>query len=197
MKFHEYLIESGLSENNIKQLILKDCKPFLDQSKGLTLYRGMNISPSITKEKVRKDRKPKDTDPRTQKKADEVFLKKFGWMPRSQGLFVTGNQKEAKRYGTLYRVYPIGNFKFIWSDKVMDFFTNFKFDNVSMFDELISMIYIDGSEYIHNKALERGLKKDIKTYKDTDLTGAIRSNNEIMIDCDEYYAVRYDLDIGL
>ena len=50
-----------------------------------------------------------------------VFYRKFKWKPRSTGVFCTGDKEQAKGYGGLATVWPIGNFKYIWNPEIRDF----------------------------------------------------------------------------
>lgn len=94
------------------------------------LFRGMGgferDIPFI--KEVRKDRKPKDTNEGVSRIVDDMFYDKFGFRPRSQGLFCFGMPSrdpmfdDMVEFGIPYIIFPIGNPKFIWSPKVNDFY---------------------------------------------------------------------------
>ena len=156
--------------------IEKDCKPFLKQlkgSKGLLLRGSHKKNLVMMKVRPRQDRIPMSTPKILHKEIDEVFNKKFGWKPRSTGVFCTGRESKALYYGWLNSVWPIGNFKFLWSPQVDDLFDTFW----------------DGYEETTKKWI--GNTKDqeelVKTYLTSDLPGAINSGNEIMVGCKAYY----------
>ena len=96
---------------------------------------------------------------------DKAAKKKFGWKPRSEGMFCVGNKEVAKYYGLAYSVWPIGTFKFIWSDEVDDFFNEYEDADPTDMINVIGM------------------------YTNKNLEGAIRDGAEIMVKCKEYYAV--------
>lgn len=158
----------------VKQ-IKKDCQPFLKQFGGHLLYRG---SPSFgtgkgpakffQKRAVRTDRNPLSTDPDIHRVTDEWFKEKFGIAGRSGALFTTGGFIEARGYGTVYCIFPIGEFKFVWSPTVRDLFVAGR-DIKGVAD---AVPYLEKAGY-----------------KDTDLAKAIKSGKEIMVDCKEYYMV--------
>ena len=162
------LFEEELPDNfdGIVEIIKRDCKPFLESGLTRLMYRGMrNKTKSFMKVPVRQDRKPKSTDRDIHNLADKWFDEKFGFKARSAAAFVTGDFNEALDYGALYAIFPIGDFKFVWSKKSFDLF-------VSLFD------------------LAGTVKKlEMLEFKDTDLDDALKSGNEIMLHCKEYYAV--------
>ena len=179
----------------VEKIIKQDCKPFIKESKGGLLYRGVKLSKLnnniIVKIKPRTNRKALDTPRGIQEYADLYFKHKFKWKPRSEGVFCTGKINTAANYGFPVTVWPIGTFKFVWSPDIKDFYRNF----IEIYDELalqhkglvlddpeyyLSMDYIEG-------IFETELEQSLKTYKDTNLTQAIQSNNEIMLGCKEYY----------
>ena len=150
--------------------IKADCKPFLRQYGGQLLFRGSrSISHGPTtmfsKRSVRTDRRPMNTDEGIHKQMDDWFNDKFGFRARSAAIFATGNFREARGYGTVYCVFPIGDFKFAWSPKIEDLFIQLKDEHES---DIPGFLTSAG-------------------YKDTDLASAIDSNHEVMIQCKEYY----------
>jgi hypothetical protein len=100
-----------------------------------------------------------------------MFLEKFGWAARSEGVFATGNSKEAAYYGNVYAIYPVDGYKYIWSPKVKDLYTHLDWDtekDLDLSDEEIDELF--------------------QTYKTDDLQQAIDSRHEIMIKCSQYAA---------
>jgi hypothetical protein len=123
----------------------------------------------IHKKKVRKDRKPKDMDIKTHKELNKLFHKKFGWKVRSEGLFCTGNINEAGGYGYEFLVFPIGEFKYVWSPEIRD---------------LYSFI-----EEMKGEGLEYDLQKIVNSYKNKSMADGIKKKMEFSIKCDEYYMI--------
>jgi len=196
MRLQHYLTEGykPISEYDIDSLIQKDCKPYLRQIKDKYLYRGMKISDEAIKGQPRMDRMPKDTALHMSKFIDEVCQKLFGWKPRSQGLFATGGSYQAGVYGQVYEIYPIGNFKFLWSPNVHDLYTEIRVlinsyrhkqgkPRTEAYDDLMKIPdFLDV------------VRKFIKTeYRDKDLYKAAMHEGEVMILCKSYYGKRYDV----
>jgi hypothetical protein len=108
--------------------IEKDCDHWLKEirknnpAKQL-VYRGTS-SPEDDFEliKVRKDRRPKDMSYNWHTSLDYVFKDKFGWKPRSEGLFV-GTRNMASSYGKVFIVFPVGRYKYLWSEVHSDLYT--------------------------------------------------------------------------
>ena len=100
-------------------LIKQNCQPFL-QMTDLPLYRGQgsllnfNIFEKARVEQIRKDRRPKDTPEYVQIALDNWFFQNYGFKPRSQGLFCSGSGVEARVYGKLHYVFPVGKFEHLW-----------------------------------------------------------------------------------
>ena len=100
---------------------------------------------------------------------DKLFVEKFGWKPRSEGVFC-GTEGQALMYGNLYSVWPLDAFKFVWSPSVRDMF--------------VDVIW----PYKRNPEATN-LQTIVNTYTDSDLKHAIRSAGEISLHCKSYYAI--------
>ena len=179
MRLIRYINEESISKKLLQDFynqvdnIRKECQPYFKKVKGsshlLIRYGGKeNEKNDILKKKVRINRRPKDTSIVFHKMADDFFLKKFGWRARSNVLFCMGEDRERIHeisYFTL--IFPVGNFKYVWSPDVADLYT---------FDP-------DNEDY-------DGDWDDVKdTYIDKDFNKALKTQYEIMINCKEYYAI--------
>lgn len=172
MKLNEIALREdslgSLSENEVIALIRRECKPFLEHDTSRLMYRGMQSKPShIYKQAVRSDRRPRNVDHKIHDALDAWFEEKFGFKARSETAFVTGSFADAKSYGKPYAVFPIGDFKFVWSPEIGDLF------------------------FISHSVKPEGVASamDEIQYKTSDLEEAIDSGFEVMVKCDEYYAV--------
>ncbi len=191
MRLQNYLTEGykSIPEEDIDALIQKDCKPFLKQIKNKHLYRGTKLSYNAFKAIPRKDRKPKDTPIEMQNLFDDIMQKLYGWKPRAQGVFVTGGISQAQVYGSVYEIYPIGKFKFIYASDVHDFFTEFR-GEANLFKQKRS-IQATLEDVIKMPAYRNQISKFIKAnYTDHDLYNAAMCENEVMILCKSYYGKR-------
>lgn len=108
-------------------------------------------------------------------KLDGLFYKKFGWKVRSEGVFCTGRKSETLMYGITYIIFPKGQFKFVWSPDVLDLYT-----------------WTKG----HISSRKGGSKVPdfesvVDTYRDDNLSYAIKEGNEVALKCKEYYLIDY------
>lgn len=108
--------------------IEKDCKPWLNEirhgnSGGQLVYRGIKTAKGdFELRDVRKDRYPKDTSIEWHNALDDAFKSHFGWKARSEGLFVSHN-KTADSYGDVYIVFPVGKYRYLWSESYDDLYS--------------------------------------------------------------------------
>jgi hypothetical protein len=166
---------------------------------------------------VRKDRKPTSTDVETQEELDFFFKEKFGVKLRSESLFATLDVDMAETYGNLIIVVPKESTNYYTNPHIKDLF--YAFDTVDslltskllLSDELPDILrklssithkaYTpDTLDEIPIKELIKNLKREdysfifkraIDGYKKVTAISDIKTNNEVMVDCDEYYYVRY------
>lgn len=187
MRLQQYINEEKTEDlQAFVNMIKSDCKPFLREMKKANrfLFRGYDAEDSYGsdktniiyyKKKPRKDRKPKDMYPNTHKKLDDLFNEKFGWRARSNGVFCTGDRGTAAAYGSSHIVFPIGQFRFVWSPKIGDLYTEIRKHISSR----------------PGKSSVPDLEKIVDTYTDKDLAKAIKQMHEISLKCKEYYLVNY------
>lgn len=187
MRLNNYLNENRLHVDQLDQLIdtiKKDCGPFLSQVKGKVTYPLVRSGKPFVREiklirKVaRTDRKAKHTKQETSDFYDELFFKKFGWKPRKEGVFCWGRERQWVNSIESFFMFPIGDFKFIWSPKISDLYAALplSFKGASL-PEVVTHV--------------------MSEYTDKNLAAAINSEFEISIKCKEYYllAVRNNKDI--
>src|SRR6056297_324818 len=179
MRFKDYITE-GINDkqdaNKRLQLIKKDCQPYINILKKISfmyyLLSGRSSgygSLDFDKKKVRQNRKPKDTPEEINQWVDKWFYKKFGIKARSQTLFCTSDKSSARNYGKIYYIFPIGNFEVIWSKKYTDLYNRAHMDTgLDRYKEFF-LDYI-ADTYIKGKSID-----------------ALKSGNEIMLYCKEYY----------
>jgi hypothetical protein len=197
MRFKDF-IESNEEDyplDEIISLIEKDVREeFLTAIRraGDFAYRGTEkiIRKDIVKIKPRSNRVSKDTPMQITKKLDERFAAKFRWAPRSQGVFVTGNDMTAADYGDPYCFFPIGPYKFIWSPDIDDLFSEME----ELFDNITGVYGIKtvSDEDLNRPEVRRSLDEVVKTYTNKDLVSALKSSHEIMFKCRAYYLVSFN-----
>lgn len=125
--FKEFILEDV--DDNIIDILIKECRPFLEYSLpymlgGRMLFRGLRDENSkFIKKTTRKDRVSRDSSKLLQDTLDSYFEKQFGFPYRSAGLFCTKNYADAQTYGSVYVVLPVGeiqNIKACTSEEVTD-----------------------------------------------------------------------------
>jgi hypothetical protein len=189
-RFKEYITEvSGVTLTEFSEIVWDDCLPYLQAVKSCLwplLYRGVSERKEyfIFDKKVRTNRRPRDMGYEMQKNFDDAFKKLFGWKPRSEGLFVIGDVDVAGGYAntTLYLVFPVGKFRFLWSPEVDDMY------------DLPGRYMPDGEVFTSRTPAEKypDFVKELD-YTDKDLCKAISSGSEIMIKCKKYHGIRWDI----
>jgi len=186
MRLRYFLDDPKVEE--LFSVLEKGCKPFKNEIGGGEVtyaYRGSKDIKKIWEIKVpRSDRKPKDMPVWMQKALDDVFEKDWGWRPRLQGVFATGDDDQASGYGEEYIFVPIGNFEYLWSTAIDDLFTELCINN--------DFSYMHGD----SKKLATYFKNEMgwaDSYRDNDLKRAIWGGGEIMFKCKSYLMINREL----
>ena len=178
MKITELFESEQVADNfdDMVKLIKRDCQPFLKEGKHYLVFRGMKNKAEYFKQSVRQDRLSKNMPKAAHNLIDEWFEEKFGFKARSTAVFAVGDFHTARAYGPVYAIFPIGDFKYVWSGAVNDLFADI-------------LPYIEDDD---PKLLKNSIDKFMSNaaYKNKNLLDGIDSNNEIMIHCDKYYAFR-------
>ena len=133
MKSKEFIRE-GASQGEIYEIIhaiKRDCQPYLQQAEPFdadsNLMRGMGSAKKnfIDNKSIRLDeRTPKDIPKELHDKINQYFNQKFGGSFRN-ALFATGDYIQAKNYGNVYYIFPIGDFNFLYNPNIEDLFMNY------------------------------------------------------------------------
>ena len=165
--------------------ITRDCQPFLRRLGGekLTLYRGMNYSwahnaGNFVKLPCPVNRQPTGTPLNIHQLCDDWFLKNFNIRYRSNAVFATSEMDRAWIYGPIFAVFPIGQFSFCYSPKIVDLLEAW-----DQPQEVMQRMSDDDARSLVNRTLTFG------HYSNTNLPAAINSSCEVMIHCNEYYLV--------
>lgn len=150
-----------LLDNKILTKIKHECSDIIKEYvlankilfRGTRSERMTKISDNIFDIKPRKHRRPKDTPLQYQEEIDEVFFYKFGWKPRAEGVFTSPSCTTAAGYGAPYVFLPVNGYKYLWSPKYGDLYSDF-FENE----------YSDPNEY--DIFMSGGYWQDVKTGED-------------------------------
>lgn len=191
---------------------------------GLVLYRGSTGNKSNTTKlrKVRKDRKPTDTNTIIHDMIDLYFYNKYKILARSTTVFTTPNITTALGYGVVVAVIPKGKAKYIYSNTTKDLFHIItkpisQFIGSTPLNDIVDtpneLISSDMSLNQLGKVLadKYGSTQDIpsdlyhsvnnlihhildgRKYKIVDDPNQVDADNvEVMVACDEFYTVGRD-----
>lgn len=209
---HIFLDDPGFKsqpERVVEEFIQKNCQPWLKLARRESVYRGINTdgrtkSMAFTRKTVQ-NRRPKDTNLERHNFFNDMISMAGGVANRSNSIFVSGDTFAANDYGSLYAVYPIGNFHYTWSPTWADWSEDL--DDFHIFDKMSDELKINkGVNLTHaekmdniEKLRDAGHFYDLNYYEndlvngyiiaDKDLYVAIQSQHEIMINCDTYLMV--------
>jgi len=179
-----------------------DCQFYLSQinagEDNQIAWRGMDSqkyygTQSILKDVRLNDRTPKDTDESTHDYINREFTKLYG-APFRNALFVSGSVQNTIRYGFPFQIFPVGQFKFIWSPTVNDLWIE-----TQKLHRTMQLPNRSGGEdaMLKNEQLKSQARKEfnekvLNSYQTTDISDALINRREIMIRVKQYYAVSFD-----
>jgi hypothetical protein len=196
-KYGLLLVPENVEFMAFVETVKSDCAPYIKaidyQVDNFQLLRGVKKTekPYIAKRVRLDDRKPADVPKVIHDRINKFFVDKFG-EPFRNAMFATSDYDQASEYafggmetGETYVVFPVGDFDFIWSKRVSDLLDEVFQHNLSTAD----MSRIDKKTL--NKYFAKFSKHILASYIDKDLKAAIKSNNEVMIRCKEYYGIKW------
>lgn len=112
------------SRDEVIAMIKRDCQPWIRESKGNVVQRGQNSRGPFARIEVRQDRKPLDSSDEFHAQLIDGIKQQGLVANRDNSLFVTGSWSQAasfgRRHGQVYCVFPIGEFKYTWSEGFKD-----------------------------------------------------------------------------
>lgn len=201
---HRVRPTKNIDQNEISDFIIKNCQPWIEATNlDYPIYRGIREVRGDTSNKVsfvkrvRVNRKPKDSRPALHH-AYNILLDHVGsYANRTNSLFVTGSRAAASEFGTVYMVFPIGNFNYTWSPYFTDWTREFRNEQIAdllkpgiLNKDVISasLSYYDNihpqfKDAIKNKENFRDDEPEDTILVDRDLERAIKLGHEIMIRC--------------
>ncbi|NJO61526.1 MAG: hypothetical protein HC836_25745 [Richelia sp. RM2_1_2] len=158
----------------IFDILNKNCSQWIKLTKWTPVYRGskmINPYDDFIKIKTRPEKQDPDVPPIIQQQFDQQMRTAGHQAVLSNSVHLTGDLSEAKTYGRPFVIFPVGNIHFSWSPVVKS---------------LMGSLFRDGKKIARLSDL-------IPTYKHSELRAAIQSNNEILVQCFEYYKVDLEL----
>ncbi len=173
-RFNNYLNESLKQELDVVLNKIEDkCSHYLNEvrKRNYWLYSGRrNDSDLLIHKKVRKDRRPKDTPLDLHFYLDELFRMKTGIKLRSNSVFGIRSYDIARKYGTVYVLFPIGNNYSLWYNP----------DVNDLWSE-VSWIHKE-QRSLDDEDIQKFLKDLVNGYK----RGFTKYMQETMLHCDNY-----------
>ena len=209
MRFNTFILENDgppplpqeYSVDQVANYIRKNCWQWVREMGKNFFYRGLKKDLKFAEITPRTDRVPTDLPPAFSRAIDAWFHSKFGWYPRSTGVFCTPRKDTAEYYGYPFIFLPVGQYKYIWSNDVHDLYSSL------MHTE---SIFSDGYFSKNKDRIERLELKHFKDTEDQDVNkeelydildsirytnrGAARNDmNEMMVQCSKYIIVEFEL----
>lgn len=190
-----FLMKKGpteLEQNQLLELIHKECKPWLREIGSFDIktipnpvFRGVsdNIRLYRVKKGTRKvDRIPKLTQKEVFEIFDKAFAERFGWWVRSKGIF-TGSDYVAGSYGSQsYVFFPMGKYRYVWSTKYTEVWKNLTTPgNWNVMPNFMRKEHLEEQE--------KNAKKAVAFYKDKGIRGAMANafaDFEAIFECKKY-----------
>lgn len=133
MKIFEVTGSERQDSNNMFELIKEHCQPFLSANlstlkSGTNLYRGITkVNPTVDSFMTfdvwtNRTRKPTHTPLPLHFLADMWMEETFGYAYRSSSCFASTDYLMASRYGTVYSIFPIGEYELLYSPMIGDLY---------------------------------------------------------------------------
>jgi hypothetical protein len=232
--FKQFVAEAPtLTPEEAAEKVFADCKTFITEfnprlPQGIgsstpsgVLYRAMGEGFSGLMSEFSGDRvrKPKDSLPDLHALLDEHFIQHFGFPFRSRGVFCATSKTQASNYGQPQLLFPVGKFKYVYSDIVTDAYVMFqgskKYNHAELYDDIIDDLKDTGvledilsAEELSSKANTRKALDDFdkwfecvtawleqqEPYISDGLADYVhgkgsRESTEVMLSCKKYYLI--------
>jgi len=189
MKFKNYLNEE-IDIDVVYNILIRDCGSFIKEWKKIKPPRFLlsgrrSYNGDFKKFYTRIDRRPTDLPIDVHNLIDMWFKKKFGVKARSKSVFATFDYGTADFYGLPYLIFPIGNYKTIHSDKVIDLYSIYS----TIRRNIIHTTDYDSASYEDKLLIKKSIMAELNKSNYTDKFEF--TNSEIMLACKEYYLVDY------
>jgi hypothetical protein len=191
-------VTEALSEKDIEDVtyhLEKECSQILKVYKKRwkanenrpILWRGVgNRELTILKKKSHiKDRKPMSTGADMHNWLNTQFQKQFGW-PVRNGVGTSGERNQSSTYGKPYIFFPLNNFKFAWSPKVWDLWSDIE-KHMPMLNKSQSTLEIPPKYGPEKNLFKEKIEPLLDHYTNKNLDKAIGAGKEVFFNTPEYY----------
>ena len=166
-KIQKIKAKKGPFEEKYAPLLLRDCKQIIraykkanhdfkgvrSLSHAKCLFRGTNRKPEAYIGMPRVDRNPKDTSKLMHNQINMLLTRAGFEATRANSIFVSSNIGQVEDYGTAYIIFPLDGFKFTWSSKYGDLFSEAleSLDNIAALSKPLEKSYYIFREKASNK----------------------------------------------
>lgn len=218
MRLDNYITEVTMTKSQEVWMVLeKNCSEFIEFYRKMTspkvtgrmFYRGLRLSiPDYEEFAPRKNRKPLSSVEWLQDMEDDALEKRFGWRPRSSGVFVLslypGEHDELALYGKPYMFFPYNGYEYLWSPQIGDLFSIFPYskndDHYKDIETIVRRTSRNEKEFKENLAAWKiRFEKWMNTYINDKLEIAlnVRKGHEVMFKCRKYILVNPKFEDGI
>ena len=221
MEFKQFLLEDEKSLENAVEAIKRDCSEFLNDSKGLPLFRGFKNKNNLTYVLTHNERQTLSLSKPFTTLFNLYVEEKFGIknIRIKNSMFGAGTEMGTWGYGKIHFVFPINGYKFVWSPLINDLYDakdslSNKFEDnedkktnkaLKLFNSYIpdiwpnvSFNYIEGDPELFKvyEQIQPTIKLvfDKEKYTDKNLGEALSSGYEIMFQTKAFYAIAVSKD---
>lgn len=168
MKIFELTASGNPSElDEMIHAIKRDCKPFLSQSKGYRLFRGIRKKEDWFSAYPRLDRRPLSSSDYITKYYNRLIERAGLTANRNNSFFVTSDDDIASLFAPkVYLTFPNGKLLFTWSTRIDDWFNYFEeienqaneTDDQEILDNEMELLFnsLKGNDDSFRAALESG-----------------------------------------
>jgi len=193
MRLQTYIINEEKSFNEWSPIIKKDCAKFIKDIRGSkgTFTRvdgyigGRKRQNPVILKNTRSKRQVMDSPKTITNGMNKLFKEKFGWKARTENVvFCWGTPFNSQDINYGFLVFPVGNYKYVWSPEVRDLYGEFVQSSIdsSIEKEERGKQFMD---FIGDEISDTYINKNLKK--------AVVSSNEIMVNCKQYYYIRIEL----
>ena len=224
MKLYEILSEDHVDYGNLPESdpvykrIKNECKQFIKESEELPLFRGMNNPKNKNYIETFDNRIPLSSEKSMVAMFNLYVEERFGIenVRVKNSVFAVGNDHNARGYGKIHFMFPIDDYKFVWSPVINDLYDNQDWLSASIaggskvdyttktartnFNSDIKHIWPDVTlnNVKNHPDLSVAYKKikpyimetfDDQKYTDKDLGAALSTGYEIMFQTKAYYVI--------
>ena len=148
----------------------------------------------------RNNRRPAESSEIISNYMDDILEAKFGWRPRAQGVFCSSSRATAGEFGKLYKIFPMGDFKYVYIPDVDDTAIKLRrairaeigVNAVFRNDDFLKDLDDSNDDPKTQKTFDEikaVIKHEMSKFKDTNLKAAIEGQDEVTFKSKLYLAV--------